>query len=456
MNCYQTSMFSIPIENIKRHFVQLEKIGNLGTFREAGFLRASWSNEESAAIAHIKDVGFDYGLRAAYDGVGNLLLTTPGLQPQVIQIGSHLDTVPHGGNYDGAAGIVAGLEAIASLKEEWPALEHRLELVVWRGEESATFGAVCKGSQAAFGKNDPNILLKKFNAQNLETAIRGQGFDPGFIERGEPSLGQAHIDSIAAYLELHIEQARKLEIDQKDIGVVTSVRGTIRFRIVVVGEAAHSGGTPMGMEYRKDANLAMAYMQVELDRLAGEALANREDLVQTVGVINTDQDFNVYNPSVYENALTKVSPYGYFTLDIRSNKLVFLESYAARAQETIKAVGQRFNVFVKIEQIVFLLPIERMDEGLQKAAVNACETLRLSYEMMPSGAIHDVAVVATQQRSDGSTIAGGLIFIPCKDGLSHNPKEYATPEATQKGALVLAHTAHNIASARLSSLAYNT
>ncbi|HEY85596.1 MAG TPA: M20 family metallo-hydrolase [Chloroflexi bacterium] len=433
-------MFSISIENIKHHFSILEKIGNLGTFREAGFLRASWSDEETAAMEYIKAVGRDHGLRTAYDGVGNLLLTTPGSQQGIIQIGSHLDTAPYGGNYDGAAGIVAGLEAILALKEQWPALRRRLELVVWRGEESATFGAVCKGSQAAFGQNDPNILLKKFNGQTLEEAIRGQGFDPGFIERSEAALPQSHIDSITAHLELHIEQARKLELDQKEIGIVTSVRGTIRFRIVVVGEAAHSGGTPMGVQYRKDANLAMAYMQVELDKLAGQALTKREDLVQTVGVVNTDRDFNVHNLHVYENALTKVSPYGYFTLDIRSNKLSFLENYAAQAQETIQAVARRFNVFVKIQQTGFLLPIEEMDKTLQKAAVDACRSLKYDYEMMPSGAIHDVAVVAAQKRSNGSSISGGLLFIPCKNGLSHNPKEYASPEAIQKGAMVLAQT----------------
>ena len=437
------SIFNIPIENINRHFAVLEKIGNLDTFREAGFLRASWSNEETAAMEYIKTVGYNYGLKPRYDAVGNLLMTTPYHQQSVIQIGSHLDTVPHGGNYDGAAGIVAGLEAIFALKDQWQTLTHRLELVVWRGEESATFGAVCKGSQAAFGQNNPNILLKKFNTQTLDEAIRGQGFDPGFIEREQPTLSQSHIDSIAAYLELHIEQARKLEIDQKEIGIVTSVRGTMRFRIVVVGEAAHSGGTPMGVQYRKDANLAMAYMQVELDRLADQALFKGEDLVQTAGIINTDQDFNIRNPHVYENALTKVSPYGYFTLDIRSNKLSFLENYAAQAQESIQDVGRRFNVFVKIKQIVSLLPIEEMDKNLQNAAEKACQQLKYTYELMPSGAIHDVAVVAAQKRSDGSSIPSGLIFIPCKDGLSHNPKEYSSPEAIQRGTAVLAQVIPN-------------
>lgn len=432
-------MFNIPIKNIDHHFSILEKIGNLGTFREAGFLRASWSNEETEAMEYIRIIGQEHGLRPVFDKVGNLFLTTPGEDGQrVIQIGSHLDTVPHGGNYDGATGIVAGLEAILALKAEWSSLRHRLELVIWRGEESATFGAVCKGSQAAFGQNDRNILLRKFNGQTLEQAILDQGFDPGPIERREPAMAQAHIDAIVAYLELHIEQARKLEIDQKDIGIVTSVRGTIRFRVVVVGEAAHSGGTPMGTDYRKDANLAMAYMQVELDKLAGQALQKGQDLVQTVGVINTDRDFNIQNPHVFENALTKVSPYSYFTLDIRSDNLSFLEKHAAQAQEVIKTIGQRFKVFVKIQQISFLLPIEKMNETLQQAAQASCRQLSYTYEMMPSGAIHDVAVVAAQKRSDGSPIAGGLLFIPCKNGLSHNVKEYTSPQAIQKGAQVLA------------------
>ena len=111
----------------------------------------------------------------------------------------------------------------------------------------------------------------------------------------------------------------------------------------------------------------------------------------------------------------------------------------------IEAVGRRFNVFVKIQQTGFLLPIEEMDETLQKAAEEACRQLKYDYEMMPSGAIHDVAVVAAQKRSDGSSISGGLLFIPCKDGLSHNPKEYASPEAIQKGAMVLAKAIYKIA-----------
>ena len=403
-------MLNIPLDNINRHFSVLEKIGNLGSFRGAGFLRASWSDEETAAMEYIKTVGQDAGMRAVYDGVGNLYLTTPGPASEVVQVGSHLDTVPQGGLFDGGAGIVAGLEAMLALREYWSNTVRRLQLVVWRGEESATFGAVCKGSQAAFGQNDPNILLKQFEGRTLEQAIQAQGFDPSYIAQQQPALSPQQIDAIAAYLELHIEQARRLEINQNDIGIVTSVRGTIRFRVVVIGEAAHSGGTPMGVTYRKDANLAMAYMQVELDRLAHKALTEGHDLVQTIGVLNTDRDFNTQNPQIYENSMTKVSPYGYFTIDIRSNNLTFLENYAAQTQAVIEGVGPRFAVLVKVQRIGFLPPIEVLDGKLQELAEDACRRLKYPYEMMPSGAIHDVAVVAAQKRSDGTAISGALIF----------------------------------------------
>jgi N-carbamoyl-L-amino-acid hydrolase len=440
-----TSDLDVSTKAIEAHFSALSQIGNLGPDRKAGFLRAAWSDEETAAMEYIKQTGQARGLRGTYDGVGNLFLTTPGPTRQVVQIGSHLDTVPRGGMFDGGAGIVAGLEAILALQNFWPGLKQGLELVIWRGEESATFDAVCKGSRAAFGRNDPAILANEFGGRTLEQAILSQEFDPTFIRDGKPTLSSDRIDSIAAHLELHIEQATKLEAEGKAIGIATSTRGTARLRVIVTGEAAHSGGTPMGVTYRKDANLAMAYMQVELDRLARQTVAEGQDLVQTVGVINSDEGFNRQHPQVYDNALTKVSPFGYFTLDVRSNRQAQLERYVTRARALIREVGQKFKVGVGIESITFLEPLERFEESLQASLEERCQTLGYSYLKMACGALHDVAVVASQQRSDGSKIPGALILIPCRQGLSHNPQEYASPEAIQKGAMVLAQTLSKLA-----------
>lgn len=437
----------IPLANIEQHFAELGRIGRLGPFLTDGFLRSAWSFEESEAMEYIRSAGASQGLQAHYDGIGNLYLTTPGLAAGVIQCGSHLDTVPKGGMYDGGAGIVAGLEAILALRPAWASLKHRLQLVVWRGEESATFGVVCKGSQAAFGKNEPGALLKKFEGKTMEEAIRSQGYDPEFIGDRRPTLTQADIDGILAHIELHIEQASKLERDEKELGIVSCIRGADRLRIKVTGEAAHAGGTPMGTIYRKDANLAMAYMQVELDRLVTSWLERGEDLVQTVGVINADLDYNLHDPQVYENAFTKVSPFGYFTLDVRSRRLATLNGYLQEARAVIQEVAERLRVKAEIITMNELRPTESLDEGLQALMVESCRELKMSYETLPSGALHDAAVVAGQKHSDGSPIPVGMIFIPCREGLSHNPKEYASPQAVRNGAKLLASVFAKLAGA---------
>jgi hydantoinase/carbamoylase family amidase len=437
--------FDIPPARIEQHFAVLGRIGRTGPAPGDGFLRASWSAEESRAMEYIRQAGQVGGLRAAYDGIGNLYLTTPGEQPGRVQVGSHLDTVPNGGAYDGAAGVVAGLEALLALRPAWPGLRHALQLVAWRGEESATYGALCKGSRAAFGLNDPGILSHEFAGQTLREAIAGQGFDPHWIAARKPALSQAQIDAIQAHLELHIEQARRLEQEGKDIGIVTAIRGAVRFRVLVLGEAAHSGGTPLGVAYRRDANLALAYMLVALDRLAARALAAGDDLVLTAGVINSDADYNAGDRRVYENAMTRVSSFAYFTLDIRSQRGETLARLSAAAQRTLEAVAGKYRVGVQFQPLTSLAPAETLDETLQALVYESCQALGISSMRMSSGALHDLAVVTSQRRSDGTPIPGALLFIPCRDGLSHNPQEYASPEAISKGSRVLAHVLYRLA-----------
>jgi len=436
---------NISVKNIEQHIAAMAKIGNLGEAFEAGFQRASWSDEETSAILYIKRTGEAHGLQATYDQVGNLYLSTPGDAIEVVQVGSHLDTVPQGGMYDGGAGILIGLEAILALKDKWESFHRRLELVIWRGEESATFDEMCKGSKAAFGICDPMILKNTYDGKTLEVAIREQGFDPSPIQLGQPALSQDHIDSIVAYFEVHIEQANKLEVDRNDIGVVSSIRGSRRLRVIVIGEAAHSGSTPMGPDYRSDATLAISYMLVKMDHMANQVLNLGQDLVQTAGIINSDPNFNLHHPQVSENAMTKVSPYGYFTLDIRSNNSKFLENYVSQAQNLIEEIAAKFKVGVTIQPICNLQPMETLDLTLQKLVIEACTKLNYPFQVMTSGALHDLVVVTRQLRHDGKPIPGALILIPCKEGISHNPKEYTSPNALQKGAMVLSSVMEKVA-----------
>jgi hydantoinase/carbamoylase family amidase len=429
----------IELNEIEKHFSALAKIGNLGSKPEEGFLRASWSDEETAAINYIADVAKENGLQVRSDAVGNCFIATPGDYEKIIQIGSHLDTVPRGGNYDGAVGIVCGLLAIIANWNANQNLEKGLELVIWRGEESGTFDQVYKGSRAAFGLLKREALDSTFQGKTLRSAMLSQDCDPSFVERGEPTIKQNEIDKVVAHFEIHIEQSVRLEKDNLDIGICNSIRGATRMQIVVKGKAAHSGGTPMGVKYRSDANLASAHMQVELNEFLNNRISSGADLVLTVGVCNSSQDFNEKNPAIYESAITKVSELAYFTLDIRSNNEETLKAFGQDSKRIIENVGARFNVECEIEQISYSKPIEQLDKDLQLLCSAVCEELGYSSQLMPSGAGHDIAVVAEQKRSDGTKIPCQLLFIPCREGISHNPKEYSSPEQIQKGAMVLAH-----------------
>ncbi len=436
------SLPKISADQIQIHFDALSKIGNLGGRLMIGYLRASWSAEETEAMEYIRSRATAYGFESRYDEIGNLFICSNFESDKpILQVGSHLDTVPRGGLFDGGAGIVAGLEAMRAVKSSaGENLDKELELVIWRGEESGTFDLVYKGSKAAFGELDASALERQYEGKTLEQNIIAQGYDPNLIREGRASIPQSKIDRIHCHIELHIEQARKLEIDQDDIGVVTSIRGNQRLKVFLHGEAAHSGATPMGVEYRKDANLALAHVLVRLDVTAAEALASGADLVQTVGVINSDRETNLAFPQVHETGLTKISPFAYFFLDIRSKSKSFLESYLTKIDEVVTVTAKEFATAVEIVPISGATPIESLDIDLQQRIEQAAKALGYSSQRMASGAGHDAAIVSQQQRSDSSGIPTAMIFIPCRDGLSHNPLEFTSSEAVAKGSNVIAQT----------------
>lgn len=429
---------TVSRDRIQRHVQSIQVIGCLGADPGDGYLRAAWSDEESEAFEYVSSVGAAAGLHTRYDQVGNLYLRLEGRADEVVQVGSHLDTVPAGGTYDGAAGIIAGLEALSSLAQGGIRPRTALELVVWRGEESATYGVACCGSRAAFGLLDPEVLNREFQNQSLRAAIEGQGYSVAPVESGVGTLSARERDRIKAHLELHIEQARFLESEGLSIGIVTGIRGPLRRRIIVRGRSDHSGATPMGVEYRKDANLALAYMQVELDKLCSRKLAAGHDLVQTVGVVNCDRDFNRKYSEVFSNAYTKISPFGYFTLDIRSDSKEFRNGYVRAVDALIETIARRFGVEVVCEEITAVDPSGPLCPEIQRIVESSCRSRGIAFAHMPSGAFHDVAVVCSQQKSSGESISGGLIFIPCREGISHNPDEYTSVEAIHTGSQVLA------------------
>lgn len=419
--------------NLARHFAKLATIGNQP---DGAISRIAYSDEESEAMAYLRAQGEMFGLSGRYDAVGNLILSTPGDASRRILIGSHLDSVPYGGNYDGSAGLVAGLEAMRMLLEAGQPLQRGVDLVAWRGEEY-TFNAVYKGSAAAFGLAETHILHNRYGSQTLRDAIHEQGFESSPIDDRQATFSSDYIDSIDGYFEMHIEQGVRLERDGKDLGIVTSIAGDRRFLVVMEGRFDHSGATPMGKKYRHDVNLAMAHTQVALDELAKRHRKAGAEFCQTVGIVNADPEIDKKFPDVHSNSVTKVSGLGYFTIDLMSADDDFMDAYAAEAHREIWNQAKLFGVKAVIEQTDSAPGIKSLDTGLIDLLRTAADDLGHSYVPMPSGAGHDAVMVAEARRSDGSAIPTAMLFVPCRDGISHSRHEYVHPDQVAKGAEAL-------------------
>lgn len=430
-------LISIDAEAIEQHYAALNRIGPVEGDQRNGFLRPPYSDAETAAISYIQQRATAAGLNCRSDALGNLIVETPGSFSAWVETGSHIDTVPGGGNFDGTAGVVAGLAALLAIHRSETVLQHGLRLRIWRGEESACFGVTSIGSRAAFGKLDASALHQNYAGRSLAEAMLEQGADPELIRAGQPTIDAYERDSITAFLELHIEQGKVLESCGKNIGIVTAIRGSRRNWINIHGTFDHSGATPMGAEFRQDANLTMAYIMVRLDQLLSQANSEGADLVQTVGLVNPPQQSCATLP-LAKNAITKISGAASFSYEVRGCDAGRVGSYCDRAFALIRATAEEFDTTVEIETFSDQAGIRNLNPELQLLLAKTCMALNLSHISLPSGAWHDAGTLAQQVRGDGTTIPVGMIFIPCHNGISHSPNELSTPLQIARGASLLA------------------
>jgi hydantoinase/carbamoylase family amidase len=374
-----------------------------------------------------------------FDGARNACFEIRGVNSKFVECGSHLDTVPHGGNYDGVAGVICGLEALQTIRAMKRPLQRGLRLRIWRCEESTTFGIPYVGSRAAYGLLPQEALDRRAEFPKytvpLYKAMKQWGVNLEAIQHNVPLI---KAEEATAYLELHIEQGPILERLGKSVGLVTAIRGSRRFRIEVTGRFDHSGATPLDM--RADVNRALAHMIVNLHSLLGWVPeATEKGAVLTVGRVNSDRKTNESDPRVYQNDVTKVSGFGYFDLDVRCHDLNALVSLTDRAIECIEQTGEVFEGIATKITPTGSGTTARMDSNLIERLCDACEVLGLRCELMVSGAGHDAAVVA------GVGIPTAMIFIPCAGGRSHCPEEKASLADLAHGASVLATTLAAIA-----------
>jgi beta-ureidopropionase / N-carbamoyl-L-amino-acid hydrolase len=378
---------------------------SLTTRRGLGIVRDSYGAGEQAAHDIMRAAAEAIGLDVSIDAIGNLMMTLPGRDRRapVILIGSHLDSVPQGGNYDGAAGVVAGLCAVSALKAAGIGLTTDITVMGIRAEESAWFDVAYVGSGGAFGLLDPSCLSipRSDNGRSLEATLIERGFDPQPIRERRALLDRARI---LAYLELHIEQGPTLVAQQLPAAVVSGIRGCKRFRNArCIGQYGHSGA--VNRPHRRDAVAATVALLHHLEAIWLQQEQSGADLVITSGELYT-------NPAMH--GPSKIAGETHFVIDVRSVSDATMAFVADEARRAAARIGEAYRVQFDLGATSDSPPAV-MDSTLR---ASLRDQLKRPFEMA-SGAGHDAAVFAKMG------IPTAMIFVRNEHG-SHNPDEAMT------------------------------
>lgn len=398
------------------------------TFDGTGVTREAYGPGEQAAHDLVRATADGLRLETDTDAAGNLYMTLPGRDRAAkrIVLGSHLDSVPHGGNYDGAAGVLAGLATVAGMQAAGFVPARDITVIAIRAEEAgAWFPTSYPGSQAALGRLPEAALgVRRLDSgRTLEDHMRAMGLDVDAVRAGKGRLGP---DNTAAYLELHIEQGPVLDAEQIPVGVVTGIPGSRRLRAArVVGEYNHSGATPR--RYRRDAAIALAELASRLDDHWAVLELQGHQLVCTFCVLATTE----------EAGFTKIPGEARFQLDIRSVQPESVDAMFAELHGLVPLIearrGVRFELGTESASVASL-----MDAAVQKGLIRAAEARRVPYRVMPSGGGHDAAAFAQ------AGVPAGMLFVRNQNG-SHNPHEAMRMEDFAAGCAVMMRWAAEVA-----------
>jgi len=381
---------------------RFDAIGRTAT----GINRVAYSDADLAGRAFALDLIRDSGFTPRLDAAGNIFALLPGsaagLKP--LLIGSHIDSVTDGGNYDGPVGSFAALEVARSLRDSGTRLRHPLEVVIWQNEEGGTIG-----SKIAVGLFTEPELDKV--ARSGKTVREGVGRIGGDLTKLASAVRKP--GDVAGYIELHIEQGGRLEQAERQIGVVEGIVGLRWFEVTITGFSNHAGATPM--DQRQDAMLAAAKFTVAVNE-AIRSEAGRQ--VATVGRLN-----------VSPNTTNVIPGQVVLTVDLRDLAQATIDRFTARFEQLGREIGAATSTTFRFTQMVNSAPAIS-DGRLLEAIEASANGLRLTHQRMPSGAGHDAQEVA-------HIAPMAMIFIPSVGGISHSPKEFSRPGDITHGANVL-------------------
>ena len=382
---------------------------------ETAVTRVVFTERDRQARVWLKTLAMEAGLTIREDAVGNTFFRWQGSAPELAAVatGSHIDAIPNAGMYDGTVGVLGGLEAIRALQAANFQPRRSIELILFTSEEPTRFGLGCLGSRLMSGALDANAAqaLVDEEGMSLDQAREAAGY------RGTLDEARLANDAYAAFVELHIEQGPRLEREGVPIGIVTHIAAPASGTITVEGEGGHAGAMLMPVRHDALAAAAEVVLAVEQEALATGA----EDTVATVG-----------RCEVFPGAVNSVPARVRLSLDVRDTDL-------ARRDAVLRSITAACAEIAQRRGVTMTPAILNADEpaSCAPAVVNAieeaCAEANLTSMRMVSRAYHDTLFLAR-------LCPVGMLFIPCRDGVSHRPDEYAEPADTAAGIQVLAHT----------------
>lgn len=376
--------------------------------------RRSFSQRFLDGRAWLREQFLAAGMTVRLDAGANMIArlegSVDGLPP--IMLGSHSDTVPSGGRFDGISGILTALEAVRALQASGYKSRHPIEIVDFLAEEPSEYNLSCVGSRAMVGELDAKMLTYTNAAgETLADAIKRIGGDPA-------AIASMPKPKFAGYLELHIEQGVVLESRKLDLGLVTGIAGITRVEVVLKGAADHAGSTLM--EYRKDASLAAAELVLLVAQQANVFAARKQGhFVATTGILE-----------ISPNAANVVPGSARMILDIRAEKAALVDEFVALLDRESLAIAKRAKVDRERFALISQNPPSPCDEHLRDILGRSAAKLGYSTTTLASGAGHDAAFMSHIGPS-------AMLFIPSKDGKSHCPEEWSEPEQLAVGAATL-------------------
>lgn len=380
---------------------RLSSLSLIGRTENGGVRRIAFSPEERKAKELVKNWMEEAGLKIREDGAGNVFGRFEGKDPSsVVLSGSHVDSVPDGGHFDGPLGVLAALEVTQAWKDEGYVPNKSFEVVIFTDEEGARFNGGLTGSRAMVGEInlEQQNKLRDFNGKSFEEVIKADGLTSESFSEAKRDLSE-----IAAYVEVHIEQGKRLEKEQLPVGIVTGIAGPCWLNVKFIGDAGHAGNTPMND--RRDALVA-----------ASEFVQKVKDLPSTV---SDTAVATVGKLEVLPNGVNVIPGEVRLTVDIRDIYTETRDSLVQLITNAANDISRHHQIELVIEETYRIVPVPIEKDMQEKAAAAVKQTLGIKPYFLPSGAGHDAMIV-------GRYVPMAMLFTQSKAGVSHNPEEWSS------------------------------